>query len=159
MRDIQLIGMAGQGDIFIDPATNKFGVAPTNPYKSDATMAASAARKNNLLAPPFPTKVLEIHMILSAVSGTTGNAIGFRFHIVNFTTGVVVSTLATTPALVNPATMPLAVWAPIFDVKYDSAPTILPGQYLQMEFIGYSGTFGAGNNYSCQAYWKLMVAS
>jgi hypothetical protein len=159
MRDIQLIGMAGIGDIAIDVATNKFYAAPSFAYKSDSSMLTSNARKLNLLCPPVPTKLLEIHMIVANVAGATTNPLNFKFHIVNFMTGAVTSTIPTTTPVVNPVTMPLGIWTPIFDVRYDQAPTILPGHYLQMEFVGYGGTAGAGNNYSCQAYWRLMVAS
>ena len=157
MRGIQFIN--SMTDIWMDPATNKIAAAPSFPFKSDATMATSNARKANLLAPPVATRLLEIHMIVANVAGTTSNPLNFRFQIVNFTTGAIVSGVPTTPPAVNPVTMPLAVWTPIFDVRYDQAPTIMPGQYLQTEFLGYSGTAGAGNNYSCQPYWRLMVAS
>lgn len=156
MRDIQLIGMAGMGDIAIDSGTNKFLVASPFPYKSDSTMGSSNARKLNLLSPPVRTRLLEIHMIVANVAGTTGNKLNFEFHIVDFTTGATVSTL---PPAINPVNMPLAVWTRIYNIEYDLAPVIRPGEYLQMRFVGYNGTAGAGNNYNCQAYWRLMVAS
>jgi len=152
MRDIQLVGA---GDIVIDPATNKFYAAPSFPYRSNSFMATSNARKNDLYCPPVPAKILEIHQIIANVAGTTTNPLAFNFRIVNFTSGAVLGTIATA----HPVTMTPQVWAPIFDIKYDSAPTIMPGQYLQMELTGYSGSVSATNNYSCMAYWRLMVAS
>lgn len=159
MRSIQLVGSGGVGgDIAIDAATGKFMAALTNAYKSDSSMASSGARKNNLLAPPIPARLLEIHMILSAASGTTGNPVEFKFHIVNLATGGIASTLVTTPSVVNPTSMSLTTWHAIYEVRYGQASVILPGQYLQMEFKGYAGSASV-NTYSCQAYWRLMVAS
>jgi hypothetical protein len=156
MRGYQLINTFGE--YAIDAGSNKLTVFTPMPgffynYRSDSVMATQPNRKVDLFFPPTSTKLLEIYMLLIGKGGVTTNSLAFKFNIVNMTSGVVSSTVAT----VNPVPMPIGTWQTIYDVRYDQAPTISAGQYLQAEFTGYGG--GLSNTWGCQPFWRIGVAA
>ena len=162
MRSTQLIGAAGLGgvEIALDPLTNKLTSGFANQYVSDDSMLNVPFRKLNLFWPPVPAKLLEIHMMLAAFTGQTANKIRFQFQVFDYKTGGQISPML---ASVDPIPMTqlatLQTWTKVFDSTYSSAPTIMPGQYLQMSFLGSNHPKTSTNNFGCTPFFRCLVSS